>query len=270
MDYPAVKILALFTSLGLWLTLTTMLAVLLLWCGKARLGRFLLSVTALMLVLIVFSPLQPWLTGALEDRFAADPPLPASIDGIIVLGGMIRPAVSRARRRPSVNDAAERLLEGARLARLHPEAKLLFTGGSADPWDSGAIEAVYAAQLLHELGVTDDRLLIEDKARNTHENALFARAMAAPMPGQTWVLVTSAAHMPRAIGAFRSVAWPVTAWPVNYVSGGNASWAAEDVATLRFYVLSRTLHEYVGLLYYWLRGWSDALFPAPAALSTSR
>jgi hypothetical protein len=55
----------------------------------------------------------------------------------------------------------------------------------------------------------------------------------------------------------------VIPWPVNFLSGGEPEWANEDVLIQRLYFLSRTLHEYAGLVYYRARGWSTSLFPGP-------
>lgn len=266
MDYVGAKFAALFGSAGALTLMSLLLGTFLLWRRKQwQRGRMLLTLLVLLLYGLIFSPLQPFLTGTLEDRFPANPTLPDRIDGIIVLGGMIRPNVSRARHRPSLNDAAERLLDAARLAALHPEAKLLFTGGSADPWDKEASEAVFAAKLLRQLGVADDRLIIEDQARNSYENAVFSRKLVPARADEVWLLVTSAAHLPRAVGVFRKAGWRVIPWPTNYLTGGGEDWINEDFPISRLYRLSRTLHEFVGLLYYRLRGWSDAFLPAPLA-----
>jgi uncharacterized SAM-binding protein YcdF (DUF218 family) len=263
MDYLASKLLGLLTSTGYLILLVLMVGAVLMWLPHWRRGRAFLTAAILALAAIVFLPVQPALTGLLENRFPQAPPLPEHIDGIIILGGMIRPTISRARGRPTVNDAAERLLEGAHLARQHPEAMVLFTGGSADPWNSEARESDFASQALLEMGVDPGHLLIEDKSRNTYENAVYSRALA-PDHGQgTWILVTSAVHMPRSVGIFRQTGWTVIPWPVNYLTGGEPQWANEDVAIQRLYFLSRTIHELVGLVYYRARGWSDSLFPAP-------
>ena len=67
--------------------------------------------------------------------------------------------------------------------------------------------------VLRDLGIGSDRLILERKARNTAENAILAKELADPKPGQRWLLVTSAWHMPRAIGLFRKAGFDVEAWP---------------------------------------------------------
>ena len=263
MDYLASKLLGLLTTSGSLLMLSLLVGTALMWSRRWQRGRIFMTCVVLILSALTFLPVQPALTGLLEDRFQAAPPLPEHVDGIIILGGMIRPAISRARGRTTLNDAAERLIEGAHLARLHPEAKVLFTGGSADPWGPGARESDFAARALRDMGVEEDRLLLEDKSRNTYENMLYSRELA-PDHGQgTWILVTSALHMPRSVGIFRKAGWKVIPWPVNYLTGGEQEWANEDVPVERLYFLSRTLHELVGMAYYRVRGWTDSLFPKP-------
>src|SRR5579859_4170921 len=177
MDYTLSKMLGFFTTSGTLLVLVLLIGTFLLWSRRWRLGRALLSIVVLALAALIFLPIQPAITGMLEDRFQAAPPLPDHIDGIIVLGGMVRPSISKARNRPTLNDAAERLFEGAHLAHLHPEAKVLFTGGSPNPWDPTARESDYAAKALVEMGIDESRLIIEDRSRNTYENAVFSKPL---------------------------------------------------------------------------------------------
>ena len=64
------------------------------------------------------------------------------------------------------------------------------------------------------------RLTLEDRSRNTIENAVYSKALAQPKPGERWLLVTSALHMPRAMGAFRQAGFAVEAYPVDYQTNG--------------------------------------------------
>lgn len=267
MDFAASKVLGLLSTSGTLLMMALLIGIFLLWFGDHwRAGRTLLTLVILVLAVAIVSPMQPWLTAELENRFPGQPSLPDKIDGIIILGGMIKPNISKARNRASLNDAAERLLEGAHLAAQHPEAKVLFTGGSADPWNPSAREADWAIDILKQMGIGEDRLVVEDKARNTYENALFSRQILPAKPGERWVLVTSAMHLPRAVGVFRQVGWSVIPWPTNYLTGGDEDWANEDLPLTRLYRLSRALHEWIGLIYYRLRGWTPTLFPGPESV----
>jgi uncharacterized SAM-binding protein YcdF (DUF218 family) len=261
MDYELTKLLGVLLTPGAALLIFLLVALLLLWTRRHwRRGRALLTFTVLGLLILL--AIGPSLLSTLEDRFPANPGLPARVDGIVVLGGAVDQYISQARHQVSLNDAAERLTETVLLAKAHPEARVLFTGGSADPWRPEPREASYAAQLLVALGVSADRLIVEDQSRNTHENAVESYRLAKPQPGQVWVLVTSACHMPRAVGTFRRAGWSAIPWPVDFRTDDGADWTNQDLVVRRLSLLGQAAHEWIGLAYYRLAGWSDALFPA--------
>lgn len=205
----------------------------------------------------------------LEDRFPQPPddmPAPA---GIIVLGGGVNELITRFRGPVELTHSGDRLTEGAMLTLRFPDAKLVFTGGSAALLGSPYREAHAARQFFRGLGLPAERLLFEENARNTFENAVFTRDLVNPKPGETWLLVTSASHMPRAVGIFRKAGFDVTPYPVDYqtigVPGEFFVISTDPASGLR-----RTdfaLREYIGLLAYWWTGKTDALFPAPASVS---
>lgn len=264
MGYVFSKIIGALLAPGVILLTGLSLGTLLLWTRRRwRTGRGLVTILVALTVLLVVTPVQPFLTETLENRFPGNPPIPAHVDGIIVLGGAIDQYISQARDRISLNDSAERMVATVLLYKAHPEARVLFTGGSADPIRAEPREAPFAAQLLTELGVPADRLVVEDESRNTYENAVFSQRLADPKPGQVWVLVTSARHMPRAIGVFRRINWPVIPYPVDYLSGGGPEWTNIDIPMQRLRLLAQALHEWIGLAFYRLSGWTNSLFPGP-------
>lgn len=233
--------------------------------GRWRpLGRGLCAGALVLLAVACFSPLANVLMRPLEDRFpkpARDAPAP---DGIIVLGGAMNEDLTAARGATSLTDAAERLTHGVVLARRYPGALLVFTGGSARLAGRGLDEARGVRQLWLDLGVPPERMVFEDKSRNTFENATMTRALVRPQPGQRWLLVTSAAHMPRSVGIFRKAGWPVIADPVDYRTYGNAHDLRPSLDALdNLTKLDVAAHEWSGLVAYWLTGKTSALFPAP-------
>ncbi|MGE4281427.1 MAG: YdcF family protein, partial [Magnetospirillum sp.] len=142
------------------------------------------------------------------------------------------------------------------------QAKLIFSGGSGSLTTQELKEAPVARRFMDELGFDTRRVVFEDQSRNTRENAVLSKQLMDPQPGETWVLVTSALHMPRSMGAFRAAGWSVMPYPVDYLTSGQESGLAFNLGG----ALSRLdvgLHEWLGLAYYRWRGWSDSLFPGP-------
>ena len=224
-----------------------------------RLSRALIAAGALGFLAITILPLDRWALAPLENRFPRPEP-PAHVDGIIVLGGAVSPSITRARGIPSLNGAAERMTGFLELARRYPDAKLVFAGGSGSTVSAGLSEADVARQFFAAQGLDTARIIFESQSSTTRENALFAQPLARPAPGETWILVTSALHIPRAVGVFRALGWDVLPWPVAYKA--DPVWTIElDHHLLH---LDAALHEWAGLVAYRLMGWSSAWFPAPA------
>lgn len=189
----------------------------------------------------------------LETRYPAEPTLPA-IDGILVLGGAEQADLTLFRGPVALNDAAERMTAALALALAHPGAQVLFTGGSGavrDVLGPGMPGAGVAWRFFAELGLDPARLVLESASRTTAENARLSLALA--QPGQTWVLVTSAFHMPRALASFRAAGWSgdLIPWPVDFRGAPlRIGW---DL-TGQLERLNIAVREYVGLAAYRLLG----------------
>src|SRR5690349_25098099 len=113
---------------------------------------------------------------------------------MVGLGGSLDTEVSAARGDLAMNEAAERLTKTLELARRFPDAKIIFSGGHGELRARGPSEAALAARWLEDLGVTPGRVLVEDRSRDTAENASLSKRLASPSPGQHWLLLTSAHH----------------------------------------------------------------------------
>jgi uncharacterized SAM-binding protein YcdF (DUF218 family) len=238
--------------------------VLLLFTRRVRLGSWLIMTSLIFLAIAGLSPLGNALILPLEQRF---PPWDASRgppDGIVMLGGAISSDVSVARGSIALDDAAERLTATAELARRYPAARIIISGGSNALLFEEAVEAVFAVRELEALGVSRDRITAEEQSRNTIENAVFSLLIANPKPGERWLLVTSAHHMPRAVGAFRAAGFAIEPYPVDWRTRGPGEllWPFPTVGD----GLKRTdtaAHEWLGLVAYWLAGKSAELLPGP-------
>ena len=127
--------------------------------------------------------------------------------------------------------------------------------------EDGHSEAEATRDLLLELGVAPGRIELETHSRNTYENARFAAEIAHPRPGETWLLATSAFHMPRAMGCFRAAGFPVIAFPSDYRYVGLTFPRLDLFDGLS--ELKYALHEYTGLIAYRLSGKTQDFLPGP-------
>ena len=200
----------------------------------------------------------------LENRFPQPSLDIAAPDGIVVLGGAIQQVIGATRGQVTMWDAAARITAGAVLARRFPAARLVYTGGSNALVSEIGSEAEDAKRLWTDLGIDPARIRIEDRSRNTAENARFTHDLLQPRPGQRWLLVTSAYHMPRSVGLFRAAGFEVLPYPVDYRSTG--TWR-DLLPTVEIGSgltrLDVAVREWIGLVAYGLSGRTADLFPAP-------
>jgi uncharacterized SAM-binding protein YcdF (DUF218 family) len=129
----------------------------------------------------------------------------------------------------------------------------------------GKNEADFVIRLFEKLGLPGDRIIVERKSRNTIENATFAKQLVMPEPGERWLLVTSAMHMPRAVGVFRNAGFDVDAYPVDYrTTSAQDLWTFFPGALMGgIGTMDRAVHEWSGLFVYWITGRIAVPFPGP-------
>lgn len=230
---------------------------------RDKLGRRLLALAAIVSFIVAVVPIGKNMSIVLENRFPVVRELPRNVDGIIVLGGVLDEVVTKARGQMSIGGAVERLVEFAALSQKYPNAKLVFTSGSGKLLTQNIKEGDMVGPLLAKLGVNMDRVQIESQSRNSFENAVMSKQLVNPGPDETWILITSAFHMPRTVGIFRQLGWPVLAYPVDFHFKGQFAYAPTFNLMGGFGQLSRATHEWLGLLFYWLTDKTDAFFPGP-------
>jgi uncharacterized SAM-binding protein YcdF (DUF218 family) len=158
MFFTLSKILWLIADPGNLFIIVLTIGVLLLWVGKARAGRGLVSLALLGALLVAVFPIGKVMTGVLESRFQRPEPMPENISGIIVLGGVLNQFIAKKRGATAPNIAAGRFSEFIRLAGLYPDAKLVFTGGSGSLRNPEIKEAEFAAPLLKSWGLDIERV----------------------------------------------------------------------------------------------------------------
>jgi uncharacterized SAM-binding protein YcdF (DUF218 family) len=240
-------IMVYYVSKAFWLiaaptsALVLISAISALWAvlGSSKCAAWLAAAAACGLVIGAFTPIGVALTVPLEHRFMAFSPSgsQAPLDGIIVLAG-----------------AGDAGLEAAStLSRDYPKARLTFSGFGAT-----------ALNRFARLGGDPARVYVESRPRTTSEDALYSAALLKPKPGERWLLVTYASHMPRAVGCFRVAGFEVEAYPIGFSTGGPSHLFALDApGSAAFFQLDVAAKEWIGLIAYRLMGKTDALFPAP-------
>lgn len=228
-----------------------------------------ISAASLALALVLLG-LSGWTTAGalllapLESRFARPNPMPQTIKGIIVLGGSFEGGVNLVRGGYELNTAGDRLVEAAALAVRYPEARIVVSGGNGSLTLEGEGDAVTSARFFTALGIDPSRLVLETQSRDTYENAVMSRRMVDAKDGETWLLVTSAFHMPRSMALFRSAGFDVVAWPSDYRTTGDEGFGpARDNLMDNLDNVTVGTREWLGLIAYRLSGRTSRLLPSP-------
>jgi uncharacterized SAM-binding protein YcdF (DUF218 family) len=223
-------------------------------CWRRPLGRRFGLLTAALVILFGIVPLGAWLMRPLEARFPT-PEITGDVAGVIVLAGAEDLELSEAHSVPQLNAMGNRLTTFLLLAERYPQARLVHSG---EPRASRI-----ARELVLGTGVAVERLRFDDQSRNTCDSGRFTRELVQPKLGERWLLVTSALHMPRAVACFRAAGWDIVAYPTDFRRGPNP-WHFEMLDNLAD--LDLAAHEWLGLVYYRLRGYTNDVFPGPAPL----
>ena len=246
------------TSLMVWLLV---FVTLLLWLNYVRQAKKLLLLMSIVSFIVMGYPVGDYLIHPLETRFSVPEQMPEPLAGIIMLGGAEQLKLSASWQAPQVGDGAERILQTAELAQQYPTLPIIVTGGSnlvqMQHLDS---EGQVAKKLLSQAGVEPARVIIETQARNTYENFQKIKPLL-PKPAGRYILVTSAFHMPRAVGVAKQQHINVIPYPVDYRSDkpNNRYWDFDLSAHLA--VLETACHEWLGLVVYYATGKTQSWFP---------
>jgi uncharacterized SAM-binding protein YcdF (DUF218 family) len=230
---------------------------------RRRAALTMMATSLVLLTLFGFLPVGGLLAAKLESRFPPWDAARGAPDGIVVLGGGLASKLSNEYDEPVLTSDAGRITAIAKLARAYPKARIIYSNGDASLFATGEMDAKYLLLLLDSFGVARERITLETGSRNTVENAVFSKELAQPKPGERWLLVTSAQHMPRAIGCFREAGFAVEAYPVAWHTQRHGSYMLRSSLGGGLNTLDLAVHEWLGLIVYRLTGQTDASFPAP-------
>lgn len=233
----------------------------LLFFKRKTLGRIATSLGVGYFALVGMSPLGPYTLSFLENRFPVPKTLPQDAKGFIILGGSFDTPLSQKRMSTSYTSAGGRFFEALRVVAQAPTLPVLFTGGGI-MGDGIKTESQTAKEILIDFHVPLDRFLFEDKSKSTWENATLSYAMMHPSPQDTWILITSAVHMPRAVENFRRVGWRVTPYCVDYKSMPQVTWQPFQIHK-NMTAWTNAMREFASLTRDYLLGRSKVLVAAP-------
>ena len=226
--------------------------------GRARLGQSISMVSILTACIIAVFPVGDTVLGRLETTYPTEPKV-RKVAGIVVLGGGESDIQYYVWSQPNTSDAGDRFITALSLAHKHPDAMVLFTGGSGRLM-GGASGADIARDIFLGAGLDKNRLILEGASRNTAENATMSLELAPDNVEGDWLLVTSAFHMRRAVGSFCAAGWKnIVPWPTDYRTGGFFDRIGWNFA-LNLNDLNIGVREWIGLAAYSLtRRTSDAI-----------
>lgn len=219
-------------------------------------SKFFISLSFVLLILFGVLPIGYNLVVWLEKQHTI-PKLDQNITGFIILGGSFETDLSALYKTPQLNSSADRLFQAAKLGQLYPDSQFLFTGryGGINQKLVKTIEADEAQTFFHDIGLKDINLIVEDRSRNTFENALFSKKLITPKETEKWVLITSAYHMKRAVSVFQKVGWDVIPYPVDFNTEQQFNIFYFDPFVVRNLRRSElAIREFVGIIAYKFTG----------------
>lgn len=230
--------------------------------------RLLIAATTLLLILGLF-PAGPLLLTWLERQSPAIE-TPTDLDGIIVLGGALNAYQTQKTGRISANEDIGRMFCALDAMAKNPQAQVILTGGSGDLLDQDAKEGDAARLFMALYNANSDKVIYEERSRNTYENAIFSKSVANPQTDEKWLLVTSAYHMPRSLSIFQKADWQVVAFPCAHRTDGEYRSAFKRMPSVsdNFSALNIVTKEMIGSMAYYITGKSASFWP-PAQVRSS-
>lgn len=174
---------------------------------------------------------------------------PDQISGIILLGGAIDELTTEAHDDVTLGNAAERMTATLGLMRLYPNTPVIFTGFSGRLVRGKLSESDVALRFFKETIGSTERILLENRSRNTIENARYTKELTTFAETGPWLLVTSASHMPRAFEIFSDHQIDVMPYPTDFRSdhlNNGFRWnLAKGAGQLKI-----LMHEWIGITVY--------------------
>ena len=201
------------------------------------------------------------ITYALEHAVSSTVGHGVTYDAVILLGGVSDERVTAQSGAPALNDSVERLIATHRLLADGRARTAIVSGAPELEQFVDASEARVLAAQLRAWGIDERRVILEEKARNTYENAVYSKRVVEERGFRRVLIVTSAFHMRRAVECFEAVGLSVDTLAVDFRAHdpngpGGSSWLPR---ALYLADSTRMIREFFGLYIYRLRGYAKPL-----------
>ena len=137
--------------------------------------------------------------------------------------------------------------------------RIILTGGSGKLLGDKYGEAEYVAPFLKTLGLPDSALIVENKSRNTWENAMFSKQIVDSLQkNASCLLITSAFHMPRSKACFDKAGLKTTIFPTDYYRHKHDSLLnlIFEPSSSKLFAWEAILHEWIGVIIYKIKGYN--------------
>lgn len=217
-------------------------------------SKFILIFSFCFFIAIGFFPMGQFLLFKLEHQYQSLEVLPNEIDGLIVLGGPSNAGLTTIYDQVNFNDGGERLTEAVLVIKKSQPKKIIFSGGTSKQ-NFESSHAFVAKKFFHEMEINTNNIYFEYKSRNTYENIFNSKITVNPKKNEKWIIITSSFHMPRAMKVADKLEWRLIPYPVDYRTAKNFSGFHFSFNLLNnINSLDLALHEYVGLISYYLLG----------------
>ena len=229
--------------------------------GWRKSAVFLSFFAGVILFTTLFTSIGAWGLQKLEARFPRPDP-PKTLSCMIILGGAFDLEVTAGRGGMEMNQAADRFIEAARLARLYPLAKIVVSGGDGSFSGTYKGDAELAGDYFAAMGVDPARIIQETSSRNTIENVAETKALLDANGLENCLLITSAYHLPRATSLFAKEGVTIIPWPSDYRASGKIEFGLDFTQpSLNAALTSTAMREWAALLNAYLQGKSETLIP---------
>ena len=221
---------------------------------KNKFTYFFLSLFLIFLVSFGMLPVGKYLIYKLEKYYHNTIILPDKVDGLLILGGATNPFLSDEFNQINLNGSVERLIEAIRLIKIYTETKIIFSGGSGSIQKPKMDHARIAKQFFMQIGLDTDKMIFENKSRNTYENILYSKKIAKPKKNERWIVITSAFHMNRTIFIGEKNDWLLTPYAVDFTQPKKFKFKPNLDLLNNLNQMQRGSHEWIGLITYYLMG----------------